>query len=68
MESTHESMNSVRRANWLIRLRWIGVLGVLLATFVGDSILDISLQIRALYLLGVVLACYNGAIWYWVSA
>lgn len=67
MESTPERMNAVKRAYWLIRLRWVGILGVLLATFVGSSLLGVSLAQIALYVTAALLACYNAAIWWWTK-
>jgi signal transduction histidine kinase len=55
------SQNSrlVKRAYWLIRLRWIATLFLCAGTYVSSKILGITLQDFALYGITLILALYN---------
>jgi signal transduction histidine kinase len=44
---------------WLIRLRWLAVIGILIATTFADSILKISIQRIPIYFIAVVLLSLN---------
>ncbi|MHC4271317.1 MAG: hypothetical protein ACYST2_03275 [Planctomycetota bacterium] len=59
MKPLANNIRLVRRAYWLIRLRWIATVFVALGTFVSHKILSISLQSSALYGIAVLLALYN---------
>jgi signal transduction histidine kinase len=59
MEPVAPNVRLVRRAYWLIRLRWIAILFVAAGTFVGSKVLDVKLHIYALYGIAVLLALYN---------
>ena len=48
MESTNNKLS--RFALWLIRLRWVGVLGIALVTFIASRILKISVREFSLYM------------------
>ncbi len=49
----------VERLYWLIRLRWIAVLGVFLAIMFSGLAVSISLPVRALYVIASFLGLYN---------
>ncbi|MHC5117221.1 MAG: sensor histidine kinase [Planctomycetota bacterium] len=49
----------VRRAFWLIRLRWFAVLGLCVTTFVANRILGIGLSAVSIYITAAGLALYN---------
>jgi signal transduction histidine kinase len=49
----------VRRAFWLIRLRWFAVLGLCITTFVANKILGIGLCAVQIYITAAGLALYN---------
>ncbi|MHC5141412.1 MAG: hypothetical protein ACYSOD_05300, partial [Planctomycetota bacterium] len=49
----------VRRAFWLIRLRWFAVLGLCITTFVANKILGIGLSAVSIYITAAGLALYN---------
>jgi signal transduction histidine kinase len=49
----------VRQAYWLIRLRWIAVVGVCFAVFGASKFLNIDIQTMHLYYVALVLGCYN---------
>lgn len=52
----------VSSLSWLISLRWFSGIGVLLATWFSDSILNISIQSTQLYLLGTGFLVYNAVL------
>jgi signal transduction histidine kinase len=49
----------VGRVVWQIQLRWFAALGVLVATWVASSILNIQLPLWPLYTLGLFILFYN---------
>ena len=62
MEPLPQNARLVRRAYWLIRIRWIAITGVILTTFVASRILHISVNEIALYCVAAVLAVYNSVV------
>ncbi|HEG44659.1 MAG TPA: HAMP domain-containing histidine kinase [Phycisphaerales bacterium] len=62
MEQLPQDVRLVRRAYWLVRLRWIAALGVIIATFVADKILAIQLQEAAIYSIAALLVGYNSVV------
>ena len=62
MEPVTQNVRLVQRAYWLINLRWIATVCVGAATFVSGNILNIALQETALYIIAVLLAVYNLAV------
>jgi len=59
MEPVSENIRLVKRAYWLIKLRWAAILFVGAATYVSQNFLDIELQDVALYGVAIFLAVYN---------
>jgi signal transduction histidine kinase len=59
MENILQSENLVHRAYWLIRLRWMAIAGLAIATFTANEILKVALPLRQLYTLSVILLFYN---------
>ena len=59
MEPVSENIRLVKRAYWLIRLRWTAIVFVCAATYVSQNLLDIELQAPALYGIAILLAAYN---------
>lgn len=59
MENILQSKNLVQRAYWLIRLRWMAIAGLAIATFVAGEILGVALPLRHLYKMSVILLFYN---------
>ncbi|MDH4135555.1 MAG: DUF484 family protein [Anaerolineae bacterium] len=49
----------VGRVAWQIQLRWFAAIGVLVATWVASSILNIQLPLRPLYTIGLSILFYN---------
>ena len=62
MTPVPENIRLVKRAYWLIKLRWIATVFVGAATYVSNSFLDIELQDIALYGIAMLLAVYNVAV------
>ena len=59
MEPVPQNIRLVKRAYWLIKLRWIAIAGVGLATFMASTVLYISVQDFGLYGIAILLALYN---------
>lgn len=59
MEPLPQDVRLVRRAFWLIRLRWVAVVGLCATTLVADRIMSVRLHAAAIYTMGVFLALYN---------
>lgn len=57
---TQEIVTSV---HWLLTMRWIAGVGVLLATWLAGSLLDLDLGSTPLYVTGVVILLYNTLLW-----
>ncbi len=61
MEPLPRDARLARRAYWLIRLRWIAIAGVVVATFVAHNIFGVDVHATALYCVAVALTVYNAA-------
>ncbi|MBC8469804.1 MAG: HAMP domain-containing histidine kinase [Planctomycetes bacterium] len=59
MEPVSENIRLLKRAYWLVRLRWIAIVSVGAATYVSSNLLGIELQNAALYSIAILLALYN---------
>ncbi|NQT02394.1 MAG: HAMP domain-containing histidine kinase [Planctomycetes bacterium] len=59
MEPVSENIRLLKRAYWLIKLRWVAIVFVCAATYVSSNILGIDLQNTALYSIAILLALYN---------
>ena len=59
MEHAGENTILIRRAYWLVRLRWIATAFVAIGTFFSSNILAIGLQSSLLYGIAISLALYN---------
>ena len=62
MEPVSENIRLVKRAYWLIKLRWIAIVFIGAATYVSSNLLDIELQDVALYGIAILLTVYNVAV------
>ncbi len=47
------------RLIWLVKLRWIGVVSVVMATLIGEYVLGLHLPMLPLFLIAGVMAAYN---------
>ena len=72
MENLLKSPSLIQRAYWLIRLRWVAIATLAIATFVSHRYMHVSLATSALYVLAAVLVIYNAALYslltYWTRA
>lgn len=59
MEPVSENIRLLKRAYWLIKLRWIAIVFVGSATYVSSHLLKIELHDLALYSIAIFLALYN---------
>jgi len=57
MEPVSENIRLVKRAYWLIKLRWIAIVFIGAATYISSNLLDIELP-RAM-LEFVITCCYQ---------
>ncbi len=62
MEPVPQNVRLVRRAYWLMRLRWIAIAGVVMAVFFADSLMNIPLAVKPLYSIAAMLGVYNIAV------
>ena len=59
MENLLKSTNLVQRAYWLVRLRWVAILMLAIATFAADRFMYIELAKTALFVIAGLLLVYN---------
>jgi len=59
MENLLKSTSLVQRAYWLVRLRWVAIGMLAIATFVADRFMSIELASSALLTLAALLLVYN---------
>jgi signal transduction histidine kinase len=57
----------VERVAWQIQLRWFAAIGVLVATWVASSILNIQLPQWPLYAIGLSILFYNALFWLYLE-
>jgi signal transduction histidine kinase len=63
MEHLFKNASLVQRAHWLIRLRWVAIAALVIATFFSGRFLHISLAASSLYVLGAILLVYNSILY-----
>ncbi|MCX5636517.1 MAG: HAMP domain-containing sensor histidine kinase [Planctomycetota bacterium] len=59
MESAPQNIRLVKRAYWLIKLRWIAIIGVGSATFFAHNIMGVSVEDVPLYCVAAALVLEN---------
>lgn len=59
MHNNGNSSEIVEGALWLIRLRWLAILGIFIATAFSAHVLNISVQETPLYLIAIALFLFN---------
>jgi signal transduction histidine kinase len=59
MENLLQSTSLIQRAYWLVRLRWVAIGTLAVATFVASRFLGISLPTSALHVIAGLLLVYN---------
>lgn len=58
-DATLEEQELLHRIDWLIRLRWLAVLGLVITTYFANRIFKISLPVHLIYLMAIIIAIYN---------
>lgn len=59
MEALVQSRSLIKRAFWLIRLRWVAIAGLLCAVYFANTFWAVELPVKKLYVLAAVLLGYN---------
>ena len=59
METLLQIRSLVKRAFWLIKLRWFAIAGLFFATYFAKTFLGVSLPVNKLYILVGILLAYN---------
>lgn len=59
MEGLLKSTSLIQRAYWLVRLRWVAIASLVIATLVARTVLGVALPCTSLYATSVVLLVYN---------
>ena len=62
MEPVPQNIRLARHAYWLIKLRWVAIVGVVTAIIIASTFFRVSLQLKNLYILCAILAFYNLAV------
>lgn len=59
VEPETQSIRLIRRAHWLVKLRWIAIVCVAISTYVSRNVLAVDVQDLALYCIVILMAIYN---------
>ncbi len=59
MENLLKSTNLIRRAYWLIQLRWVAIGALVASTFIPHKFMGVSLPASTLYIISALLLVYN---------
>jgi len=59
MENLLKSTNLIRRAYWLIQLRWVAIGALVAGTFIARKFMGVSLPASTLYIISALLLVYN---------
>ncbi len=59
MENLLKSTNLIRRAYWLVQLRWVAIGVVVGSTFIARKLMGVSLPASTLYIISALLLVYN---------
>jgi signal transduction histidine kinase len=59
MEHLLKSTSLIQRTYWLIKLRWVAIGALAVATFVASRFMGVSLPVSALYTIAALLLIYN---------
>lgn len=59
MEPVPQNVRLIKRTYWFIRLRWIAIAGVVVATILAGKLFNISLQQKSIYIVCAMLFLYN---------
>lgn len=59
MKLKHGHYQLENKVNWLIKLRWLAIIGVIVTAFAAHNIFGIPIRQDAIYYIAAFLACYN---------
>lgn len=59
MSPVYQNIRLVRGAHWLIQLRWLAIVGVVVANVVSSNVLNVQVAERSIYAVAALLALYN---------
>lgn len=59
MEPLPQDIRLVRRAFWLIHLRWVAIAGLCMTTLIADKVLSVGLYASPIYVTAGCMALYN---------
>ncbi len=63
MEPVTETTALIKRAYWLVKLRWIAAVSVGIGTYFASNVLAVILQDLVLYSIAILLGLYNVTVW-----
>jgi PAS domain S-box-containing protein len=58
-KETSKEAELIERIHWLIRLRWIAILGLFITTYIASSIFNVVTWVAPLYVIGIILGSIN---------
>ncbi|MEE9260557.1 MAG: ATP-binding protein [Candidatus Scalindua sediminis] len=58
-KETLEKAELIERIHWLIRLRWIAILGLFITTYIASNVFSVVSWVAPLYIIGIVLGLSN---------
>ncbi len=63
MEAVTETTVLIKRAYWLVKLRWIATVSVCIGTYLASNVLAVTLHDLVLYSIAILLGLYNMTVW-----
>ena len=64
-KETSKKAELIERIHWLIRLRWIAILGLFITTYIASSVFNVVTWVAPLYVIGIVLGLTNAGFLYY---
>ena len=64
-KETSKKAELIERIHWLIRLRWIAILGLFITTYIASSVFNVVSWVMPLYVIGVVSGLANAGFLYY---
>lgn len=64
-KETSKEAELIERIHWLIRLRWIAILGLFITTYIASSVFSVVAWVAPLYVIGIVLGLTNAGFLYY---
>ena len=58
-KETSKEAELIERIHWLIRLRWIAILGLFITTYIASSVFNVVSWVAPLYVIGIILGSIN---------